>query len=135
MELKTKYSIGDTVMVAVNRIHKITCPFCNGVGYKEVGPDDDKSKYYCQNCEGDGNIASRSDKFVAAPGKIIGMFYRITNDISEYDDEDDYAKIEDGYGHEIEYYIKVDDDKYWGGGTYNESKIRPLGEVAEGTEY
>ena len=119
MLIDTKYSIGDKVLVMVDRKVKKICPFCNGKSKVEL----DNQILYCQNCE-DGEIIYRPYERVKAEGIITGLNYNIRTEyeevtISDYPDERTRAKLV----HEVEYYVDVDENKYFGNGTYSEDKI------------
>lgn len=119
MKIETKYNVGEKVKVYVDEKVICDCPFCNGEGYKIINDD----KLYCQNCD-NGKMSFRRNNRILAEGTITGFRYTVnTNGVDEYDDIEDYAKVDGNETHEIEYFVEVDENKYYGNGTYNENKI------------
>lgn len=118
MKLETKYSVGEKVLVMADIKTKTKCPFCNGKGFLLTNNE----KLYCQNCY-DGQLIFRSNKRVQTVGTIKGLMYDIrTENIDDINDED-FVKIDGDITHQIEYYIDVDDNKFYGNGTYRENQI------------
>lgn len=126
MKIQTKYSIGDKVMVKADKMIIKTCPFCDGFGYRIVGQE----SLYCQNCD-DGLLKTRSSESEYVEGTVKKMMVSVekNSDIEE-DEYDEYVTVDEDRKALIEYYINLDDeDNYWGYGTYNQNRIKSIGEV------
>ena len=74
MNIQTKYSVGDHVLVKANKRITITCPFCNGLGHRII----EGEKFYCQNCD-EGTINQRALERVQVEGIITGFRYEYKN--------------------------------------------------------
>lgn len=126
MKIQTKYSIGDKVMVKADKMIIKTCPFCDGVGYRMV----EQEKLYCQNCD-DGLLKTRSSESEFVEGAVKKIMVSVERNIDIEEDEfDEYVDIDADRKALVEYYINLDDeDNYWGYGTYNQNRIKNVGEV------
>ncbi len=126
MKIETRYSVGDRVMVQADPVMTTECPFCNGQGMLDVNG----TILFCQNCD-DGVLKSRmigQRQFV--PGIIKGIHLSMEQMGADEDgfEDEDYTPIEENscFGICEEYYVDVDNDLYWGDGTYHVNKIKPI---------
>lgn len=123
MKIETKFSIGDKVKVNADPIMNTTCPFCQGRGKLEVNG----TILYCQNCD-DGVLKSRMmDHRQLTEGTITGIHLnveRLGGDTDGFEDDEFIPLSENSlFGICEEYYVEVDNSKFWGDGTYHVSKI------------
>lgn len=123
MDIKTKYNLGDKVLVPADMILRQTCPFCNGKGFVILK---DGSKFYCQNCE-DGQLVTRTNDRKLVEGTIT----KVSVETKKADCEDDewwYHCEERQVGQHTEYVVDIDNSKnFYGNGTYEENQIKPIG--------
>lgn len=119
MEIKTKFSVGDKVKVVANPVTKTTCPFCKGKQSMEI----DGTTIYCQNCD-NGTISVRTSEKVLVDGVITKIMLEVEN-IDCEDDEWWYGGKEGELGIREDYGVDVNEEKYYGKGTYNSSEVRP----------
>lgn len=122
MKLETKYSVGEKVLVMADIKTKTKCPFCNGKNFLLINNE----QIYCQNCD-DGELVFRSNERVQTIGTIKGLMYDIRteniDDIDEISEYEDFVKVDGNITHQVEYYVDVDDNKFYGNGTYRENQI------------
>lgn len=122
MKLETRYSVGEKVLVMADIKTRIKCPFCNGKNFLLINNE----QIYCQNCD-DGELVFRSNERVQTIGTIKGLMYDIRteniDDIDEISEYEDFVKVDGNITHQVEYYIDVDDNKFYGNGTYRENQI------------
>lgn len=119
--MKLKYNIGEEVFVLADKKIVTNCPFCDGKGYKIIS---EGKKVFCQNCD-DGVLVSSGDKQYTK-GIITGFNYQVKQ-LTEHDEDellDDFTEIKDNLGIIEEYYVEVDNSKYFGYGTYDRNKIK-----------
>lgn len=125
MKIKTKYSIGDTVLVKADPIIKETCPFCDGAGYKTILRNGVETSLYCQNCD-HGTITTRQFNNTQW---VKGIVKGIRIDTKMVDCEDDewwYQDFSEGdIGIREEYLVDVPEE-YYGNGTYELHKIKDV---------
>lgn len=119
MNIKTKYNVGDKVLVKADKMIKKICPFCNGEGEKNI----DGTTIYCQNCN-EGYIYTRSNDSCYVPATIQSINANIQK-IETWEDNDDYVSTGDNKTIMlVEYYVRLDDEEnYYGNGTYREEKV------------
>lgn len=106
MKIETKYNKGDKVRIKADKLIKTTCPFCDGQGFKMIG----ETQLYCQNCDGEGVLVSRTTE---PPEWVVGVI--------------------EGFNYEVRtdetyeaYFISPESDDYAGFGTYDLEHIQPL---------
>lgn len=126
MDIKAKYKIGDIVKVRADKKIITTCPFCEGKGFKMIDDFDNegnpsKKKRYCQNCEGNGQYETRSNKIEVIEGVVKGMHIDIIK--KEEDEFEEAAYTDENMAIMIDYYVNTPDETHYGYGTYREKQI------------
>lgn len=124
MDIKTKYSLGDRVLVPADLILRQTCPFCEGKGFRTLQGTD--FKFYCQNCK-DGQLVTRTSDNRQL---VEGIITKVVVETKKVDCEDDewWYKAEEGQiGQHVEYAVDiVDSENFYGNGMYDEDKIKEV---------
>ena len=122
MEIKTKYNIGDKVMVLADSLIKQTCPFCHGKGKLEVNG----TVLYCQNCES-GMLTHRGD----IKHLVEGIITKVQVEVEFVEDAEDifdswYYQVKDNIGVREEYSVKIDNKLYWSNAQHVASQVFPV---------
>lgn len=124
MDIKTKYNLGDRVLVSADLILRQTCPFCEGKGFRTLQGTD--FKFYCQNCK-DGQLVTRTSNNRQLVEGIITKVVVETKKVDCEDDEWWYNAEEGQIGQHVEYAVDiVDSENFYGNGMYDEDKIKEV---------
>lgn len=125
MKIKTKYSIGDTVLVKADPIIKETCPFCGGAGYRTISRNGVETSLYCQNCD-HGTITTRQFNNTQWVKGIVKGIKFDTKIVDCKDDEWWYQDFSEGdIGIREEYMVDVPEG-FIGNGMYELHKIKDV---------
>ena len=134
MRIRTRFNIGDKVVVFANKKIKEVCPFCEGKGHRII----DTHKFYCQNCE-NGEVFTETNYKEEVIVEIIGINYS-TMDIKEANikaemDKQYFSRVTETEAIRIDYVVKNEGSNYSINETYKEGKIIRKIPVEKEVEY